>query len=71
MGVMRCHPIAPALPRSKRKYARSPKVSYGEGDRATETNEGSLSLCIVALENRGTHPKDPASSQGGGRIMDA
>jgi len=27
-------------------------------------NEGSLSLCIVALEKRGTHPRDPRSSQG-------
>ena len=63
--------IASALPRSERKNARSTKVSYGEGDRATEMNEGSLSLCIVAMESRGTDPKDPVSSQGGGRIMDA
>ena len=34
-----------------------------------EMNEGSLSLCIVAIEQRGTHPKDPCISQGGGRII--
>ena len=34
------------------KTARQTKVSYGEGDRATEIHEGSLSLCIVALEKR-------------------
>lgn len=55
----------------EKENARTPEVSTGEGDRATETNEGSLSLCIVAMENRGTYPKDPGSSQGGGRIMDA
>lgn len=70
-GLPTSLPIAPTLPRFVREYAGSPKVSYGEGDRATETNEGSLSLCIVALEKRGTHPEDPWSSQGGGRIMDA
>lgn len=53
------------------KKARPTKVSNGKGDRATEMTEGSLSLCIVALEKRGTHPRDPWSSQGGGRIMDA
>ena len=47
---------------------RTTKVSTGEGDRVVEMNEGSLSLCIVASERRGTHPKDPLSSQGGGRI---
>ena len=52
--------------------ARATKVSTSEGSRVVETNEGSLSLCIVAMETRGTYPKDdPASSQGGGRIMDA
>jgi len=51
--------------------ARTLKVSTGEGNRAVEMNEGSLSLCIVAIEKRGTDPKDPCSSQGGGRIMGA
>ncbi len=49
--------------------ARTPKVSIGEGNRAVEMNEGSLSLCIVAIEKRGTYPKDPPVSQGGGRII--
>ena len=49
--------------------ARTPRVSTSEGDRAVETNEGSLRLCIVAFERRGTHPKDPPVSQGGGRII--
>jgi len=70
-GLTTSLPLAPTLPRFRRKYAGSSKVSHGEGDRATETNEGSLSLCIVAMENRGTYPKDPVSSEGGGRITDA
>ena len=53
------------------KTTRQTKVSYDEGDRVTEMNEGSLSLSIVAPEKRGTYPKDPWSSQGGGRIMEA
>ena len=60
--------VVPAL---ESENARTTKVSYGKGDRATEMNEGSLSLCIVALEKRGTHPEDPWSSQGGGRVMGA
>ena len=48
--------------------ARTPKVSTGEGDRVTETNEGSLNLCVVAFERRGTHPQDPPVSQDGGQI---
>ena len=60
--------VVPAL---ELKTARQTKVSYGKGDRATEMNEGSLSLCIVAIEKRGTNPEDPWSSQGGGRVMDA
>ena len=51
--------------------ARTPEVSTSEGDRAVEMNEGSLSLCIVAIERRGTYPKDPLISQGGGRSMGA
>jgi len=57
--------------RSGTENARQPKVSYDEEDRVTEMNEGSLSLCIVALEKRGTRPEDPWSSQGGGQIMEA
>ena len=49
--------------------ARTPKVSTGEGDRAVEMDKGSLSLCVVAIEKRGTYPKDPPISQGGGRII--
>lgn len=60
--------VVPAL---ELKTARQTKVSYGKGDRATEMNEGSLSLCIVAIEKRGTHPEDPCSSKGGGRVMEA
>lgn len=59
------------VPTLEPENARTTKVSYGKGDRATEMNEGSLSLCIVALEKRGTHPEDPWSSQGGGRVMGA
>ena len=51
--------------------ARTTRVLTGEGNRAVKMNEGSLSLCIVAIEKRGTDPKDPCSSQGGGRIMGA
>jgi hypothetical protein len=63
--------VVAVVPATELKTARSTKVSYGEGDRATEMNEGSLSLYIVALEKRVTRPEDPWSSQGGGRIMDA
>jgi len=62
---------AAVVPATELKQARQTKVSYGEGDRATEIGEGSLSLCIVALEKRGTRPEDPWSSQGGGQIMEA
>ena len=60
--------VVPAL---ESENARTTKVSYGKGDRATEMDEGSLSLCIVAFEKRGTHPEDPWSSEGGGRVMGA
>lgn len=70
-GLPTSSSAARVVPAAEVKQARPTKVSYGEGDRATETNEGSLSLCIVALEKRGTYPRDPWSSQGGGRIMDA
>jgi len=65
-----CVPAAVA-PAGEWKAARQAKVSYDKGNRVTEKDEGGLSLCIVALEKRGTHPKDPWSSQGGGRIMEA
>ena len=45
-----------------RKIARTTKVSTNEGDRGVETNKGSLSLYIVALERRGTDPMDPLIS---------
>ena len=60
---------AVVVPAEEIETARTPRVSTGEGDRVVEMNEGSLSLCIVAIEKRGTHPKDPCSSQGGGRII--
>ena len=63
--------FAVVVPALDTENARTPKVSTGEGNRAIEMNEGSLSLCIVALEQRGTHPKDPCISQGGGRSMGA
>ena len=59
---------AAVVPALDRENARTLKVSTGKGNRVTETNEGSLSLCIVAIEQRGTHPQDPCISQGGGRI---
>ena len=49
--------------------ARTTKVLTGEGDRAVKMNEGSLSLCIVAFEKRGTDPQDPFVREGGGRII--
>jgi len=70
-GLPTSIPAVGAVPAGELKQARPTKVSYGKGDRATEMNEGSLSLCIVAMEKRGTYPRDPWSSQGGGRIMDA
>ena len=59
---------ATVVPALDIENARTLKVSTGEGNRAVEMNEGSLSLCIVAFEQRGTDPKDPCSSQGGGQI---
>ena len=56
------------VPAEKTETARTPKVSPDEGNRVVEMNEGSLSLCIVAIEPRGTDPQDPRSSQGRGRI---
>lgn len=47
------------------------KVSLEEGDRVSEPSKGSLSISIVALENWGTNPRDPVSSQEGYRIMDS
>ena len=57
--------VVPALDTER---ARTPRVSTSEGDRAVEMNEGSLSLCVVAIERRGTDPQDPLVSQGGGQI---
>ena len=62
-------PSAVVVPAEGTESARTPKVSTGEGDRAGEMNEGSLSLCVVATEKRRTDPKDPPSSQGGGRTI--
>ena len=59
------------MPAGETEWARTAKVSPEEGNRAVEMNEGSLSLCIVALERRGTDPQDPPVSQGGGRIIGA
>jgi len=70
-GLPTSSSIAALVPALELKYARRTKVSYGKGDRATEKNEGSLSLCIVAIEKRGTRPEDPWSSEGGGQIMEA
>ena len=42
------------LTRAAAKPSGSTKVPPCEGDRARGKNEGSLSLCIVALEKRGT-----------------
>ena len=50
------------VPAVEPENARTTKVSSGKGDRATEMNEGSLSLYIVALERRGTDPMDPLIS---------
>ena len=62
-------PLAVVVPAEETERAGTPKVSTGEGDRVTEMNEGSLSLCIVAFERRGTDPQDPFVSEGGGRII--
>ena len=70
-GLPTSLPLAVVVPAEETESVRTPKVSIGEGDRAFEMNEGSLSLCVVALERRGTDPKDPLISQGGGRIMGA
>ena len=70
-GLSTSLPLAVVVPAGETESARTPKVSTDEGNRAFEMNEGSLSLCIVAIEKRGTDPKDPCSSQGGGRIMGA
>lgn len=70
-GLPTSLPSARALPQAEHERARPPKVPSCEGDRVRGRNEGSLSLCIVAPEKRGTRPEDPWSSQGGGRIMDA
>ena len=56
------------VPAEETERARTPKVSTGKDDRAVEMNEGSLSLCVVAFERRGTHPQDPPVSQDGGQI---
>ena len=59
---------ADVVPAGETERARTPRVSTREGDRGVEKNEGSLSLCIVAHERRGTDPRDPSVSQGGGQI---
>ena len=60
--------LAVVVPAEASETARTPKVSTDEGNRAVEMNEGSLSLCVVAHERRGTDPQDPLVSQGGGQI---
>ena len=67
-GLPTSSPLAVVVPAKETERARTPRVSTSEGDRAVERNEGSLSLCIVAFERRGTDPQDPLISQGGGRI---
>ena len=67
-GLPTSLPLAVVVPAEETEPARTPKVSTGEGDRAVEMNEGSLSLCVVAFERRGTHPQDPPVSQDGGQI---
>ena len=68
-GLPTSLPLAVVVPAEETESAPTLKVSTCEGDRAVEMNECSLSLCVVAIEKRGTHPKDPCSSQGGGRII--
>ncbi len=70
-GLSTSLPSAVVVPAVDTETARTHKVSIDKGNRAIEKNEGSLSLCIVALERRGTDPRDPPVSQGGGRIMGA
>ena len=67
-GLPTSLPLAAVMPAEETERACTPRVSTREGDRAIEMNEGSLSLCIVALERRGTDPQDPLVSEGGGRI---
>ena len=68
-GLPTSLPLAAVVPAEETETARTPKVSTSGGNRAVEKNEGSLSLCVVAIERRGTDPQDPWSSQGGGRII--
>ena len=68
-GLSTSLPLAVVVPAGETESARTPKVSTREVARAIETNEGSLSLCIVASERRGTDPQDPFISEGGGRII--
>ncbi len=67
-GLTTSLPPVVVVPAEEIESARTPKVSSDEGNRVVEMNEGSLSLCIVAIEQRGTDPQDPCSSQAGGRI---
>ncbi len=50
------------------KKVKATEVSNAERNaKAREMGRGSLSIFIVAMESGVTHPKEPASSQGGCR----
>ena len=56
--------------RSPRKRERTEVWSAEFNAKAQETDRGSLSISIVALESGVTHPKEPASSEGGCRDVE-
>ena len=57
-------------PSGAQRSGKRPQLPYGEMKRATGTDEGSLSVCIVAVESGETFPREPTSSQGGHRMTD-
>ena len=52
------------------KRAKHEEVSMAERNEVVETDKGSRSVFIVALESRETDPREPASSQGRRRVTE-
>jgi hypothetical protein len=52
------------------KRAKHKEVSMAERNEAAETDRGSRSVFIVALESRKTDPRKPVSSQGRRRFTE-
>src|SRR5688500_9464742 len=61
----RGHAFGPRSPR-KRKLTEVSSAEFNA--KAQETDRGSLSISIVAIESRVTIPREPASSQGRCRV---